>query len=82
MTRLKMKNYNAMLTKSKKMKKKKKKQKCQHHYLEKLIKMNLTGDEILSSNQKQIIEQAKFAYSPFEKIFEKQTEKQVGGVGT
>ena len=74
MTRLKMKTYNAMLTG--------KKQKCQHYYLEKLIKMNLTGDEILSSNQKQIIEQAKFAYSPFEKIFEKQTEKQVGGVGT
>ena len=27
----------------------------------------LTGEEILSSNQKQIIEQAKFTYSPFRK---------------
>ena len=27
----------------------------------------LTGEEILSSNQKQIIEQAKFTYSPFGK---------------
>ena len=27
----------------------------------------LTGEEILPSNQKQIIEQAKFTYSPFEK---------------
>ena len=31
----------------------------------------LTGEEILSSNQKQIIEQAKFTYSPLEKDFEK-----------
>ena len=33
----------------------------------------LTGDEILPSNQQQIIEQAKFTYSPLEKAFEKQT---------
>ena len=36
----------------------------------------LTGKEISSSNQRQIIEQAKFAYSPLGKAFEKQTEKQ------
>ena len=35
----------------------------------------LTGKEISSSNQRQIIEQAKFAYSPLGKAFEKQTEK-------
>ena len=34
----------------------------------------LTGEEILSSNQQQIIEQAKFTYSPLEKAFEKQTK--------
>ena len=38
----------------------------------------LTGEEILPSNQRQIIEHAKFAYSPLEKALEKQTEKQVG----
>ena len=32
----------------------------------------LTGEEILPSNQKQVIEQAKFTYSPLEKAFEKQ----------
>ena len=32
----------------------------------------LTGEEILPSNQKQIIEQAKFTYSPFGKAFEKE----------
>ena len=32
----------------------------------------LTGGEILHSNQRQIIKQAKFAYSPLEKAFEKQ----------
>ena len=32
----------------------------------------LTGEEILPFNQKQIIEQAKFTYSPFGKAFEKQ----------
>ena len=36
----------------------------------------LTGEEILPSNQKQIMEQAKFVYSPFER----QTEKQVGAI--
>ena len=32
----------------------------------------LTGEEILSSNQKQLIDQAKFTYSPLGKAFEKQ----------
>ena len=32
----------------------------------------LTGEDILPSNQQQIIEQAKFAYSPLGKSFERQ----------
>ena len=35
---------------------------------------HLTGEEILPSNQKQIIEQAKFTYSPSGKAFEKQAK--------
>ena len=38
----------------------------------------VTGEEKLPSNQRQIIEQVKFTYSPLGKAFEKQTEKQVG----
>ena len=34
----------------------------------------LTGEETLPSNQQQIIEQAKFTYSPLGKAFEKQTK--------
>ena len=34
----------------------------------------LTREEMLSFNQKQIIEQAKFTYSPLGKTFEKQTK--------
>ena len=34
----------------------------------------LTGEEILGSNQQQIIEQAKFTYSPLGKAFEKRTK--------
>ena len=34
----------------------------------------LAGEKILPSNQKQIIEQAKFTYSPLGKAFEKQTK--------
>ena len=34
----------------------------------------LTGEEILPSNQQQIIEQAKFTYSFLRKAFEKQTK--------
>ena len=40
----------------------------------------LTGEKILPSIQRQIIKQAKFAYSPLGKTFEKQTEKQVGAI--
>ena len=36
---------------------------------------HLTGEEILPSNQQQIIEQAKFTYSPLGKAFEKQIKK-------
>ena len=32
----------------------------------------LTGEDILPSDQQQIIEQAKFTYSPLGKVFEKQ----------
>ena len=35
----------------------------------------LTGEEILPSNQTQIIEQAKSTYSPLRKVLEKQTKK-------
>ena len=34
----------------------------------------LTGEDILPSSQQQIIEQAKFTYSPLGKAFEKQTK--------
>ena len=34
----------------------------------------LTGEDILPSGQQQVIEQAKFTYSPLEKAFEKQTK--------
>ena len=34
----------------------------------------LTGEEILPSNERQTIEQAKFTYSPLGKAFEKQTK--------
>ena len=34
----------------------------------------LTGEEVLPSNKRQIIEQAKFVYSPLGKALEKQTK--------
>ena len=40
----------------------------------------LTDEDILLSNQRQIIEKAKFAYFPLGKAFEKQTEKQIGAI--
>ena len=40
----------------------------------------LAGEEILLSNQKQIIEQAKFTYSPLGKAFEKHTKEQVKAI--
>ena len=64
MIRLEMKNYNMILT-----------QKLPKSALlsNKVGKYEyLTGEEILPSNQKQIIEQAKFTYSPLGKAFEKQ----------
>ena len=39
---------------------------CKYEYL--------TGEDILPSNQQQIIEQARFTYSPLGKAFEKQTK--------
>ena len=61
-----MKNCNILLIE--------KEQKYQNYYPEKLININiLPFKEILPSNQRQIIEQAKFAYSPLGKAFEKQT---------
>ena len=50
-----------------------KQQKYQHY-------LHLTGEEILPSNQRQIIKQAKFAYSPLGKAFEKQITKKVDGI--
>ena len=59
-----MKNCNMILTE--------KQQKYQHYHLEKLINTNiLQVKKILPSNQTQTIEQAKFAYSPLGKAFEK-----------
>ena len=47
----------------------------------------LTGEDILPSNRRQIIEQARFTYSPLGKAFEKQTkiiegkgQKQIDGL--
>ena len=40
----------------------------------------LTGEEILPSNQYQIIEQAKFTSSALGKAFEKQTKEQVKAI--
>ena len=39
----------------------------------------LTGEEILPSNQRKIIEQDKFIYSPLGKTFEKQTKNKKNG---
>ena len=57
-------NYNMILIE--------KLQKYQPYRQAKLTSMNmLLVQKILSSNQKQIIEQAKFTYSPLGKSFEK-----------
>ena len=62
---LEMKNYNMILTE--------KLQKISALSSGKIDKYEyLAGKEILSSNQIQILEQAKFAYSPLGKTFEKQ----------
>ena len=49
-------------------------QKYQLYHQGKLRSMNLTGEEILPSNQQQKIEQAKFTYSPLGNAFEKQAK--------
>ena len=53
-----------------------KQRKHQRCYPEKLINKNLTDEEIVSFNQRQITGQARFAYPPLVKAFEKQTNKQ------
>ena len=46
--------------------------KYQPYHQVKLVKYEyLTGEDILPSNQQQLIEQAKFTYSPLGKAFEK-----------
>ena len=59
MLKLEMKNYMKIFIE--------KQQKYQQYHLEKLKYKYHTGEEILPSKQKQIIEQAKFAYSPLGK---------------
>ena len=61
MIRLGMKNYNMILI-----------EKLPKYLLCHQRNEYLTGEEILLSNQKQILEQAKFTYSPLRKAFEKQ----------
>ena len=61
MIRLEMRNYSMVL-----MEKQLKYQLYQEVY------EDLTGEDILPSNQQQIIEQARFTYSPLGKVFEKQ----------
>ena len=66
MIKLKIKNYNTILT-----------EKQQKYQLSsgKIDKYEyFTGEEILPSNQRQIIEEAKFAYYPLGKAFEKQVK--------
>ena len=65
MIRLEMKNYNTILTE--------KLLKYLICHQINLLSMNIfTGEEILQSNQKQMIQQAKFIYSPIDKAFKKQ----------
>ena len=73
MIRLEMRNYNRILTE--------KLQKISVLSSEVIDKYKyLNGEEILPSNQWQMIKQAKLAYSPLEKNFKKQTEKQIGAL--
>ena len=75
MIRLEMKNCNMVLTE--------KQQKYQHYHLKKLINMSiLQVKKYCFLNKDKIVEQAKFAYSPLGKAFEKQTEKQVGAINS
>ena len=55
-----------------------KKQKYQHYHQVKLINLSISQvKKILPSNRKQIIEQAKFAYSPLGKAFKKTNRKTI-----
>ena len=56
MIRLEMQNYNKILIG--------KQLKYQLNHQVNFINMNRTGEDILPSNQQQIIEQARFTYSP------------------
>ena len=62
MIRLSTKNYNMILIE--------KLQKYQPYQAKLNMYEYFIGEEILSSNQKQIIEQVKFTYSPLGKAFE------------
>ena len=62
--RLEMKNYNMILIEAAKISALSSGKTDKYEYL--------TSGEILASNQQQIIEQAKFAYSPLGKAFEKE----------
>ena len=64
MIRLEMKNYNMILIKAAKISALSSGKIHKYEYL--------TGEDLLSSNQQQTIEQARFTYSPFGKTFEKQ----------
>ena len=66
MIKLGMKNYNMILTE--------KQLKYQPYHQEIHKYEYLTGEDILPSNQQQIIEQAKFTHSPLGKALEKQTK--------
>ena len=73
MIRLEMKNYNMMITeKQPKFIKAKVKSSGKIHKYE-----YLTGQEILPSNQQQIIEQARFTYSSFGKAFERRKQLKI-----
>ena len=64
MIRLEMKNYNMILIE--------KQLKYQFYHQVKFL--NISGEDILPSSQQQIIEQARFTYSPSAKAFEKETK--------
>ena len=61
MIRLGMKNYSMLLI-----------EKRRKYQLYHLVKFISTGEDILPSNQQQIIEPVKFTHSPLGKVFEKQ----------
>ena len=64
MIRLEMKNYSMILIE--------KQLKYQLYHQMKFININILLVKIVPSNQQQVIEQAKFTYSPLGKSFEKQ----------